>query len=152
MTLPAGVCVSACGLSIIIGGGGFVVGWNPGGSLLVIVNILVNGIVLVNRIGGGQLVNGIVLVIIGILLVIIIGGQFVRIGEMLVFIIGGPAKIPCSSHFSEPVTLPFTTVHSSLNVPSPATGACSLVVPCPVILLLIRNVIEWDSTVLRPSK
>jgi hypothetical protein len=117
MTLPAGVCVSACGLSIIIGGGGFVVGWNPGGSLLVIVNILVNGIVLVNRIGGGQLVNGIVLVIIGILLVIIIGGQFVRIGEMLVFIIGGPAKIPCSSHFSEPVTLPFTTVHSSLNVP-----------------------------------
>jgi hypothetical protein len=24
--------------------------------------------------------------------------------------------------------LPFTTVHSSLNVPSPVTGACSLVV------------------------
>lgn len=112
MTLPAGVFVFAYGLSII-GGGGFVVGWNPGGGLLVIINILVNGIMLVIIIGG-QLVNGIILVI------IIGGGQFVGII--------GFAIIPCSSHFSEPVTLPFTTVHSSLNVPSPVTGACSLVV------------------------
>jgi hypothetical protein len=95
MTLPAGICIFAYGLRIIIGGGGFVVGWNPGG-LLVIINILVNGnmlvngIVLVNRIGGGA--------------------------------------IPDSSHFSELVTLPITTVHSSLNVPSPVTGASSLMV------------------------
>jgi hypothetical protein len=121
MTLPAGVCVSAYGLSILIGGGGFVGGWNPGGGLLVIINILVCGI---------------------IMLVIIIGGQFVGI-------IG---RAPYSSHFSEPVTLPFTTVHSSLNVPSPVTGACSLVVPYPVILLVIRIVIEWNLIVLRPSK
>jgi hypothetical protein len=137
MTLPASVCVFAYGLSII-GGGGFVVGWNPGGDTgggtLVIRNILVN-----RRIGGSQLVNG------GIILVFIIGdGRFV--GG-----IDGPA-IPYSSHFSEPVTLPFTTVHSPLNVPSPVTGACSLVVPCSVILLVVVIIFEWTLIVLRPSK
>ena len=90
------------------------------------------------------------------------GGQFVRIGGsqfvdsggdggIFVSLIGSPI-IPYRSHFSEPVTLPFTTVHSSLNVPSPVMGAFSLAVPYPVILLLIRIVIEWDSVVLRPSK
>ena len=116
----------------MIGGGGFVIGWDPGGGLLVIINILVNGIVLVNRIGGGQFVR-------------IGGGQFVSC-------IGGPALIPYSFHFSEPVTLPFTTVHSSLNVPSPVTGACSLVVPCSVILLVVLAIFEWNLIVLRPSK
>ena len=126
MTLPAGVCIFACGLSSIIADGGFVGGWNLGGGSLVIRNTLVNIILLVN--GLNILVNG------------ICGGRF------------GPAIIPYGSHFAEPVTLPFTTVHSSLNVPSPVTGACSLVVPYPVILLVIRIVIEWNLIVLRPSK
>ena len=137
MTPPAAVCVSAYGLGIIIGGGRFVIGWDPRGGLLVIINILVNGI----------------------LLVIIIGGQFVRIGGgQFVNKIGGGqfvgiiGRAPYSSHFSEPVTLPFTTVHSSLNVPSPVTGACSLVVPCSAILLVVLAIFEWNSPVLRPSK
>ena len=67
MSLPAGVFVFAYGLSGIIGGSGFVIGRGPGGSPLVIVNILVNGI----------------------LLVIIIGGQFVRIGGGKFVKIGG---------------------------------------------------------------
>ena len=89
------------GFAIIIGGG-FVIGWNPGGGRLVIINILVNGIELVNR----------------------TIGQFVRI-------IGGSdwAGIMLSFHFHESATVPFTTVHVSLNVPSPVTGAFSLVVP-----------------------
>jgi hypothetical protein len=131
MTLPAGVCVFAyglsIGLSIIIGGGGFVVGYAIGSGTLVIVNILVNGIVLVNRIGGGQFVG------------IIIGGL-------------GWSGIKFSFHFIEPVTLPFTTVHSSLNVPSPVTGACSLVMLYAVILLVVTVVFEWNSIALRPSK
>jgi hypothetical protein len=130
MTLPAGVCVFACGLSSIIADGGFVGGWNLGGGSLVIRNTLVNIILLVN--GLNILVNG------------ICGGRFVNIV--------GPPIIPYGSNFAEPVTLPFTTVHSSLNVPSPVTGACSLVVPYPVILLVIRIVIEWNLIVLRPSK
>jgi hypothetical protein len=128
MTLPAGVCVSAYGLSGIIGGSGFVIGRGPGGSPLVIVNILMNGI----------------------LLVIIIGGQFVRIGGGQFVNIGD--AISYSSHFSEPVTLPFTTVHSSLNVPSPVTGACSLAVPCSAIVLVVLAIFEWNLIVLRPSK
>ena len=126
MTLPAGVCIFACGLSSIIADGGFVGGWNLGGGSLVIRNTLVNIILLVN--GLNILVNG------------ICGGRF------------GPAIIPYGSHFAEPVTLPFTTVHSSLNVPSPVTGACSLVVPYPVILLVVTVVFEWNSITLRPSK
>ena len=78
------------------------------------------------------------------MLVFIIGGRFV--GG-----IGGPA-IPYRSHFSEPVTLPFTTVHLSLNVPSPVTGAFSLVVPCSMILLVVLAIFEWNLIVLRPSK
>ena len=128
MTLPAGVCVSAYGLGIILRGGGFVGGWNPGGGLLVIINILVNGI----------------------LLVIMIGGQFVRIGGGKFVNIGD--AISYSSHFSKPVTLPFTTVHSSLNVPSPVTGACSLAVPCSAIVLVVLAIFEWNLIVLRPSK
>jgi hypothetical protein len=121
MTLPAGVFVFAYGLSGIIGGGGFV---NLGG-LLVKINILVCGI---------------------IMLVFIIGGQFV--GG-----IGDPAIIPyCSHPFLELVTSPFTTVHLSLNVPSPVTGAFSLVVPCSMILLVVLAIFEWNLIVLRPSK
>lgn len=145
ITLPAGVFVSAYGLSIIIGGGGFDVGYAIGSGLLVIVNILVNRIVLVNGISGGQFVGNIIILVNGIILVNSIGGgQFVGII--------GLAIRPYSSHFPKLVTLPFITVHLSLNVPSPVTGACSLVVPYPVILLVVTVVFEWNSITLRPSK
>lgn len=117
-----------------------------------IINILVNGNMLVIIMVGGQFVGN---RRIGILVNRIGGGQFV--GGVNILVNGctgfGSAGLGIGeSHFIEPVTLPFTTVHSSLNVPSPVTGACSLVVPCSVISLVVLAIFEWNLIVLRPSK